>query len=239
MTDSRIYALIPAAGLSQRFGADVPKQYARLRGRPLLAHAIAAVQRHPAVAGITVALSPDDRYYESMLRAEFPDVMTVAGGATRARSVLNALRYILALPEPPPWVLVHDAARPCLPRTSLDDLISAGLSSPDGAILAVPLSDTIKRSGRVPRVEETVDREGLWRAQTPQMFPAVRLATAIAESLDAGIEPTDESAAMERLGLRPLLVAGSELNIKITRPDDLVLADGLIAALLSSGGEQT
>lgn len=224
MAAPRLHALLPAAGRGLRFGGEAPKQYADLLGRPVLAHSIEAVARHPAVAGVTVALAPDDAFFERRLRPEFPSVRTVAGGDSRARSVLNGLEAILRDDPACDWVLVHDAARPCLSAADLARLVEQGLDAPDGAILAVPVRDTLKRADRSGRIERTVDRSVLWAAQTPQMFRIRELADGLAAALAAGESPTDEAAVLERAGRRPLLVEGCATNLKITGPGDLALA---------------
>lgn len=230
MTAPRIRALIPAAGQSKRFGGTILKQYMHLQGKPVIAHSIEAVRSHPAVFGVTVALGGDDAFYDMAVRSRFPDVDTTRGGESRAHTVMNGVEHILEQDPSVEWVLVHDAARPCLPRSCLDELLTRGLACPDGALLAIPVSDTMKRAGDGQRVERTVDRASLWQAQTPQLFPARRLAEALAAALDRGETPTDESAAMESFGAHPLLVPGTPGNIKITRPEDLKMAEALLNA---------
>lgn len=227
-TIPRIHALIPAAGQSVRFGGTTFKQYAHLMGKPVIAYSIDAVCRHPAIAAVTVALAPDDGIFDDLIRADYPEVRTVAGGDSRARTVLNGLEHIRDADRDCEWVLVHDAARPCLPGALLEALIQQGLKSADGAILAVPVSDTLKREGEGRRIERTEDRSGLWAAQTPQLFPLLPLLKNLAAAMRFGRPPTDEAEAMERAGQRPLLVEGSNANVKITRPDDLLLAEALL-----------
>ena len=224
----RLHALIPAAGRSQRFGGAVPKQYAMLLGRPVLAHSIEALRRHPAVRGVTVVLAPDDPVFEERLRPGFPDVGTAPGGDSRARSVLNGLESIARSDPACQWVLVHDAARPCLGPDELARLIEQGVGADDGAILAVPVRDTLKQADAAGRIERTVDRSRLWAAQTPQMFRLDDLVARLADALAAGEEPTDEAGAMERSGRHPLLVEGCSTNIKITGPGDLALAEFIL-----------
>lgn len=230
MSQPRIHALIPAAGLSVRFGGTTVKQYAHLLGRPVISHSIEAIRAHPAISDITVALAEDDGIYDELLRPEFPEVGITVGGPSRAQTVMNGLRHILKNDPAADWVLVHDAARPCLPAKILDALIETGLESRDGAIVAIPVSDTVKRAGDDGRIEETLNRERLWRAQTPQMFPVQRLAKALADALSDDDFPTDEAAAMERTGARPELVRGAQMNLKITGPEDLELAEALLRA---------
>lgn len=219
-----IHALIPAAGRSVRFGGTTLKQYAHLNGVPVIAHSIRAASAHPAVDSVTVALAADDGIFDELVRPDFPAVHTVTGGDCRARTVLNGLQAILAREAACDWVLVHDAARPCLSPGALERLLDAGLASEHGAILAMPVSDTLKWSGDDGRIDRTIDRSHCWSAQTPQMFRAPVLERLLRDALEAGEEPTDEAAAMERAGLRPLLVEGEPTNIKITGGGDLALA---------------
>ena len=230
-----VHALVPAAGSGSRFGQSLPKQYAMVSGRPVIAHALAALDFHPLVRSVTVALAEDDRWFEDAVRHDFPRVETVTGGESRAESVLAGLRRIMDRSGGDGWALVHDAARPCLPREDLDALLEQGLGDPVGAILAAPVSDTLKRA-QGHRVEQTEDRTDLWRALTPQLFPVADLLWAIEMALGEGEFPTDEAMAMERRGVRPLLVEGSPLNIKVTRPRDLKLAE---IGLSLTRGERT
>jgi 2-C-methyl-D-erythritol 4-phosphate cytidylyltransferase len=207
-------------------------------GRPVIAHSIEVIRHHPAVGKVTVALAEDDGIYNELVRPRYPDVGTTTGGPSRAQTVLNGVRHILASDPAAEWILVHDAARPCLPRKFLDALITAGLQSHDGAILAIPVSDTVKRADKGGRIEVTVSRKNLWRAQTPQLFPAQRLARALADALGDRDAPTDEAAAMERAGAHPKLVMGTQINIKITGPEDLVLAEALLRTFGSAAMEE-
>lgn len=225
MNEPRVQALIPAAGRSIRFGGAVPKQYCSLSGKPVMSHSIEAVGNHRLVRGVTVALAPDDRYYDDLVRPSFPQVLTVTGGDSRAQTVINGLRFILDRDSDCDWVLVHDAARPCLTPASLSKLLDRGLRSPCGAILAVPASDTLKRADEDGLIECTVDRARIWAAQTPQLFPIRDLAANLEAALSMGLSPTDESAAMEAAGKHPLLVEGASTNIKITGANDLSLAE--------------
>jgi 2-C-methyl-D-erythritol 4-phosphate cytidylyltransferase len=220
-----VHALIPAAGRGVRFGGSVLKQYLPIAGKPVLVHAIEAVNLYPEIAGITVVVAGDDRMFEGVLGPGYRGVNTVIGGASRAASVLNGLRAIRESSPEAAWVLVHDAVRPCLDRVCVTRLLDQGLGSPDGAILALPVRDTLKRAGEDHRLAATVPRNGLWVAQTPQLFPLDALVQALQSMLDAGESPTDEAAAMERAGARPLLVMGSPANITITWPEDVALAE--------------
>lgn len=226
--EPRIHALIPAAGQSVRFGGTTLKQYAHLLGQPVMAHSIEAVQKHPAVTGVTIALAPDDGIFDELIRPDYPHVSRVAGGGSRAQTVMNGLRYIQQNFPDCDWVLVHDAARPCLSASSLNDLIKLGVTSPGGAILAVPVGDTLKRADEAGYIDHTVDRATLWAAQTPQLFRLNLLATHLEYALSRGQDPTDEAATMEAAGLRPLLVRGASTNIKITGAEDLALAEFIL-----------
>lgn len=225
-----VQVLIPAAGKGSRFGGSVVKQYLPVAGRPVLAHAIKAFQFHPLLNGITVVLAENDQWFSSSLGSLAAAVETVTGGETRARSVLYGLQHISELHPETDWVLVHDAARPCLPPECLDRLLEEGLESEFGAILAMPVADTLKQAGAAREIVETVDRTDLWQAQTPQLFPLRLLMQAQAAALEAGFEVTDEASAMEYSGIKPKLVMGSIANIKITGPDDLQTAAALLAA---------
>ncbi|MGD8577954.1 MAG: 2-C-methyl-D-erythritol 4-phosphate cytidylyltransferase [Lysobacterales bacterium] len=231
MTSDRIHALIPAAGRSVRFGGTTLKQYAHLLGAPVIAHSIEAVSRNASVTAVTVALAPDDGIFDELVRPGWPAVRTVTGGDSRAESVQNGLRHIMGEDPEAEWVLVHDAARPCLPAGLVQRLIDAALASGTGAILAVPVHDTLKLADEEGRIERTVDRSRYWAAQTPQMFRIRQLAEQLAAALAAGESPTDEAAAMERAGVRPLLVPGSPHNIKITGAEDLALAEFILQGM--------
>jgi 2-C-methyl-D-erythritol 4-phosphate cytidylyltransferase len=223
-----VHALLPAAGSGRRFATEVPKQYQPLLGRPLLAHSIDIFCGHPGVVSVTLVLAEDDNRFGSLLGGDYPGVMRVAGGATRAESVLNGLRHLLRSHPKDDWALVHDAARPCLSRVALDRLMARGMSSPDGGILAVPVVDTIKR-GHDGRIQGTIDRSALWAAQTPQLFPLGILADALSVMLGNGLSPTDEAGAMEHAGYFPALVEGDRNNIKVTQGDDLALAAHILS----------
>jgi len=224
----RHWVLIPAAGVGRRFGGVVPKQYLELGGRMVIDHALALFVEHPAVAGCVVALGAEDGWWPSTEHAGHPRVLRAPGGAERCHSVANGLARLAEGAEAADddWVLVHDAARPCLHRDDLDRLIAALADEPVGALLAVPMHDTVKRCGETPadRVECTVPRHQLWRAFTPQAFRIGLLRRALAEAEIQGLAVTDDASAVELLGLRPRLVEGRSDNIKITRQDDLPLA---------------
>jgi len=226
------WAVVPAAGRGSRFGAERPKQYLMLAGRTLLEHSLRAVLDHDDVDGVVVALSPDDSDWPGWRDIGGKPVITCVGGAERADSVLAGLHALPATVNDDQWVLVHDAARPCLRARDLAMLLSVGQADPVGALLAAPVRDTLKRADQVGRSQATEPREWLWRALTPQLFRRGGLTRALEAALRAGLKVTDEAMAMERLGLRPCLVEGSEDNIKVTTASDLALAE----FLFSSGG---
>ena len=219
---ARRYGLIPAAGQGARLGGETPKQYLDLRGEPMLAHAARALLTHPSIAVAFVVLSPDDERYATYDWKAFGDRIAPlwCGGPTRRDSVLNGLVAMANVVDPDDWVLVHDAARPCLARADVDRLILAVGEDENGGILAVPLADTLKRADDQQRIAATEPRERLWLAQTPQMFRHGTLLRA----LGGAAVVTDEAAAVEALGLKPRLVPGSLRNLKVTYPEDVALA---------------
>lgn len=215
------YVLIPAAGSGSRMGAQLPKQYLPLLGKPLIHHTLSVFCAHPEIARVYVVLSPDDSSW-----TDYPDArvrLLRCGGDTRAASVLGGLQAMAAEVDADDWVLVHDAARPCLSRELLDRLLAELCDDAVGGLLAVPVADTLKRAGPDGRVAHTEPREGLWRAQTPQMFRHGLLSRALLAMGTAA--PTDEAQAVEFLGLAPRLVAGDGHNLKVTYPEDLVMAE--------------
>lgn len=218
----RHYAIVPAAGTGARFGADKPKQYLDLLGRPLIFHTLAALTACPDIERVWVVLSPDDPYWPRYDWSELgPKLETVrCGGATRAESVNNGLQAAAMVAADDDWVLVHDAARPCISNTMLAALFDQLADDPVGGILAVPVADTLKRADAEQRVAATEPREGLWQAQTPQMFRYGRLVDALAKCRDV----TDEAGAIEAMGCKPKLVKGDSTNLKVTFPADLALA---------------
>lgn len=221
----RFWVVIPAAGSGVRMGATLPKQYLPLAGRTVIEHSMARLAALPGVAGLVVALAADDPYWSTLkLQLDVP-VQRITGGAERCHSVLAALTWLLGVADARDWVLVHDAARPCVRRSDLQRLIETLADDPVGGLLAIPARDTKKRADASGRVVQTVDRTDLWKAQTPQMFRLGALHEALSRAIVAGDLVTDEASAMERAGLMPRLVEGHSDNIKITRPEDLVLAE--------------
>ena len=222
----KIFALVPAAGQGTRLGEAMPKQYLALAGRPMLFHSLATLASVPRVERVLAILAPGDRYWEAQDRAALPAKVEAlfAGGATRGESVANALAAMQGRASPDDWVLVHDAARPCIAREWVERLIDAVGDDAAGGLLAMPVADTLKRAAGADRVAQTVEREGLWRAQTPQMFRYGLLRQGLARLPGA----TDESQAVEAVGGRPRLVAGDNANFKVTFAEDLPLAEMIL-----------
>jgi 2-C-methyl-D-erythritol 4-phosphate cytidylyltransferase len=225
---ARRWAVVAAAGRGERFGGRAPKQYASLLGRPVLSWSLRTLLAEPSIDGIMVAIADDDRRFARLPEARDPRVHRCGGGARREMSVASALRALEPELRDRDWVLVHDAARPCLQRSDLSRLCSAVADDAIGGLLAVPLGDTLKASGSDQRCDRTVPRADLWRALTPQMFRYGVLRRALALCLERERSVTDESAAVELLGLRPKLIAGRSDNIKITHPADLALAAAVL-----------
>jgi 2-C-methyl-D-erythritol 4-phosphate cytidylyltransferase len=223
---ARCVGLIPAAGQGARLGGETPKQYLDLAGRPMLAHAAAALLAHPAVDLAFVVLAPDDERWATHDWSAYGDRLAPlwCGGATRRDSVLNGLIAMANVVDPEDWVLVHDAARPCLAREDLGRLIEAVRDDDVGGILAMPLADTLKRADGADRIAATEPRAGLWLAQTPQMFRHGTLLRAIGGASHV----TDEASAVEAIGLRPRLVPGSVRTLKVTFPGDAAMAEQLL-----------
>lgn len=221
------FALVPAAGGGTRMGGTCPKQYLTVAGRPLLRHTLEALASVPAIEQVCVVLAPDDGHWDVCDWGGLTERLTVlrCGGETRAQSVTNGLRALAGRIAPGDWVLVHDAARCCLTRTHVEKLIAEVGGDPVGGLLAVPVADTLKRTQDGVHVAATVPREGLWQAQTPQMFRYGLLC----EALEYAPAVTDEASAIEALNLHPRLVAGDATNLKVTYPLDLHLAGWILA----------
>lgn len=237
MTDVA-WAIVPAAGRGARFGGALPKQYLEVAGQTLLGHALDAVLADPRVAGAVVALAEGDaRWPGWATRADKP-VISCIGGGERAASVLAAIDALPARVPADVLLLVHDAARPNLAATDLAALLDAAFDCDDGALLAAPVRDTLKRAGAGGRVAATQDRDGLWRALTPQAFRRGLLRDALLRARADGVVATDDAMAVERLGRHPRLVEGRDDNLKVTTPADLALAAHLLAAR-GAGGPNT
>jgi 2-C-methyl-D-erythritol 4-phosphate cytidylyltransferase len=223
------WVVVPAAGRGVRFGGELPKQYLQVAGEPLIAHSLRALFAHPGVKGAVVALAAGDAHWQGWSDGSGRPVIACIGGGTRAESVLAGLAALPDEVRADAFVLVHDAARPNLRLSDLSALLERGREDPVGAILATPVRDTLKRAGDDGGIDATEPRERLWRAQTPQLFRRLQLRRALEAAAADGVEVTDEAMAMERLGLRPLLVEGAEDNLKVTTPADLAYFEFLLA----------
>lgn len=231
MTVAAYWLVVPCAGQGLRFGGPVPKQYLPLGERTVLEYALAPFLADPRLEGLVVALAADDRRFATLPLAADPRVHVVLGGRERSDSVTAAVARVRERARAAdPWVLVHDAVRPLIGRADIDRLLAGCADSADGALLAVPLADTLKRADAGGAVEATVDRARLWRALTPQAFSLSLLEAALAAARRDGRAVTDDAQAVEALGRRPRLVAGEPTNLKITQPADLALAWQLLAA---------
>jgi 2-C-methyl-D-erythritol 4-phosphate cytidylyltransferase len=228
-----IWCVVPAAGRGARFSVAFPKQYAPLVGVPMLVRTLDRLLSHPRIAGAMVALSADDELWPSITELEGKPVRTCLGGTERADSVLAALDALAEYCAENDWVLVHDAARPCVRHPDIDALLEQGMQHTDGAILAAPIRDTVKRGSAGTPISETLDRSTLWRALTPQLFRYGELRAALRNTLanpDLRARITDEAAAFEATGRHPLLVQGDDDNIKVTTLHDLALAEFILTS---------
>ncbi len=241
----KIIAIVPAGGIGARarrggpaalLKPDLPKQYELLRGLPMLRCSVQCLLDEPRIEQVRAIVRPEDAWAERALQGLKKTVWRHCGGPTRADTVRNALHDLQ--PDEDTWVLVHDAARPGLPFEALQRLIDTCLRTGQGGLLALPVPDTLKRAARSasdeapsspPRVGQTLNREGLWMAQTPQMFRGAALMRALDEALAAGVEVTDEASAMEFVGAQPLLIEGSIKNFKVTWPGDFQLMEQWIS----------
>jgi 2-C-methyl-D-erythritol 4-phosphate cytidylyltransferase len=220
--------VIPAAGRGTRVGGDCPKQYLPLAGRALILHTLERLAAHPRIAGLLVALAADDVRWPGIDSLDGKPVRVTTGGGERADSVLAGLRALPVEVTEGDFVLVHDAARPCVRAADIDRLVDAA-SAGDGGLLGAPLRDTLKRAGAQGRSMLTEPREQRWRAFTPQMFRRGQLVQALEAAGRAGVPVSDEAMAMERAGYAPLLVEGAEDNIKVTTAADFALAEFLLS----------
>ncbi|WP_416192733.1 2-C-methyl-D-erythritol 4-phosphate cytidylyltransferase [Neisseria sp. CCUG12390] len=222
----RNIALIPAAGVGARFGAGKPKQYVEINGKTVLQHTVGIFERHPQIDFTAVIVSPEDNFFQTA--SDKVGVFKV-GGETRAETVRNGVNILLqqGIAAETDNILVHDAARCCLPAEAVSRLIDTAADAEQGGILAVPVADTLKRAAEDGRIEETVSRTGLWQAQTPQLFQTALLQRALSV---ADLERvTDEASAVEMLGVKPLLVSGDTRNLKLTLPQDEFIVRLLLA----------
>ena len=225
---ARYWAVVPAAGIGRRMGAALPKQYLSLRGRTVLEPTLARLHRLPEIEALVLALHPRDRHWPALDASVFPRLETVNGGEERVHSVRLALAALQGRARPHDWVLVHDAVRPCVAVSDIRHLLETLRDDAVGGLLAAPVSETVKRAAAGDVVEATLDRSRLWLAATPQMFRFGLLVEALDHALARDLAVTDEAAAVEALGQPVRLVAGRADNIKLTRPEDLRLAEFLL-----------
>ena len=226
--EPKYWAIVPAAGVGARMEADRPKQYLSLAGRAVIEHSLDRLLNHPRISGGVVAISEGDAYWARLGYKHQKPLQVAPGGAERCHSVLNALYVLANVAAVDDWVLVHDAARPCLRSEDITRLIDQCKDHPVGGILGIPVKDTIKQAEAVvdtPAISATVDRSLLWHAQTPQMFRLSTLHFALEQALSDKVSITDEASALEHSDQWPLLVEGHADNIKLTRPEDLPLLE--------------
>lgn len=223
-----LWCVIPAAGRGTRVGGDCPKQYLPLAGRALIIHTLERLATHPRIAGLMAVLAADDVRWPGLDSLAGKPVLTTTGGGERADSVLAGLRALPVGIAQDDFVLVHDAARPCVRAADIERLVELA-STGEGGLLGAPLRDTLKRADPHKRSVLTEPREQRWRAFTPQMFRRRQLVAALEAADRAGVLVSDEAMAMERAGYAPLLVEGAEDNIKVTTAEDFALAEFLLA----------
>jgi len=231
MNDERCWAVVPAAGVGRRMGGNIPKQYLELSGQPVLLQTLRRLASCPGISGLFLGISAADPYWQEIwqeISLEAPLLKSVCdGGDERADTVSRILDDMKGMVQENDWVLVHDAVRPCISHTDIQQLMRLA-SQHDGGLLGRPISDTVKLADSRGRVKKTIARDGLWGAQTPQMFRYGELRMALRDAKKKGLVITDEASAMELAGFQPLMVQGSSDNIKITVPGDLELAEMFI-----------
>lgn len=224
----RCWAIVPAAGVGSRFGGAFPKQYFSLCGKTVLEHSVERILSLPFIETVHVPVSSSDNYWPQTELSKRTDIVLIGGGKERADSVLNALNAIAAVAGDSDWVLVHDAARPCVKVEDINRLYAEVCKLGVGGILASPVADTVKQLNE-GCIEKTIDRSSLWLAQTPQIFPVGILRECLSLALEKGLAVTDEASAVELFGHKPIVVQGSSVNLKITRPGDLPIAEAILS----------
>ena len=237
-----IWAVLPAAGIGRRMGFSIPKQYLSIDGAPLILHSLRRLSAVKKIEKIVVVIHPEDSRWaelEKSIKEEFGNrIITVMGGGERYQSVLNGLTALTEFAGKDDWVLVHDAVRPCVRTSDIENLIQKVSLHSIGGLLGSPVDNTLKRVDKKLTVIETVDRESYWNALTPQMFRFAQLKESIQTVVVSGEQVTDEAAAMEVAGFKPIMIAGQKDNIKITVEADLVLASQILKNQASDNGSK-
>ena len=223
------WVVIPAGGIGKRMGAELPKQYLPIAGKTILEHTLDILLSHPSIKGIVVAIAAEDSYWDSLGLSKYEKIIKAQGGRERYESVANSLAMLTDAADDD-WVLVHDAVRPCLTQHDIDCLLKQVATHPVGGLLAIPISDTVKRVDETQHVVDTLDRLGIWRALTPQMFRLGLLRDALKRAMQNQQPITDEAMAIEAYGKKPMIVKGNVSNIKITCQADLALAEYYLSA---------
>ena len=226
MSELSFSVVIPAAGIGKRVGADIPKQYLTILDKTIIEHSIAPFLAHPDIKKVIVSIAKNDQWFKTLSVAQHPKLTIVEGGKERVDSVLNALRTL----SNNDYILVHDAARPCLQTSDIDKLISHARTTKTGAMLACRVRDTMKRTNQSNQIEHTVERQNLWHALTPQMFNNQQLITAIS-NIDEQHLITDEASAIELAGGSVTIIEGRSDNLKVTQSEDLLLAEFYLSKL--------
>ena len=221
---NKYWGIVPAAGVGKRMQADRPKQYLPLNNTTVIEQTLTRLLEVKSITAVVVAISKEDPYWPTLETSRNPRIYTAAGGKERADSVLSALNSIADKADDNDWVLVHDAARPCITQSDVEYLINELQDHPVGGILGLASHDTLKSVDNNLAISNTVDRSKIWRAFTPQMFRYAALKHALQEAADKGWVMTDDASAMELQGMQPKIIAGRADNLKITRPEDLALA---------------
>jgi len=221
------WIIVPAAGVGHRFGGDIPKQYQQLLGKSVIEHTLERLLQLEDVQ-VVVAVSSEDTLWQQLPVFQNPRIQTTLGGEERADSVRLALESLQGKAQQNDWVLVHDVARPCVRVQDIQNLMTTLASHKTGGVLATPISDTVKRVLQQSDIHSTEDRSQLWAAQTPQMFRYGLLLESLQKAVQQQYQPTDESAAIEQLGYNPYVVEGSRDNIKITRLEDMAIAEAIM-----------
>ncbi len=230
MSDESLWAVVPAAGTGSRMDAETPKQYLPLAGSTVLELTLQKLLRLKQLAGVVVAINAADVYWQKTALVNHPKVFICPGGDERSASVLNALKFVseYRAEQSSPWVLVHDAVRPCVCLEKVEALIELCFSQNTGGILAAPVLDTLKQVNQRSIVTRTLDRSSLWQAHTPQVFPLATLRSALEFCIEKQHAVTDEASAIERAGGRVMILSDRRDNIKVTLPEDILMAEFIL-----------